>query len=309
MDWIERLNRAPGRVPLSGGAVAEVLQWAYQAHLPGNVPHRHTYFEVCQVGAWGAGEFVVEGKPYPIRAGDVFIARPGVVHQIRNSEGPDMELFWVCFVWEQGAGESLLGSLLSRFTDSAVLVVPETEARLSGIWRSLRSVGEATDGGAGQDAQITALMTALLLGIAQAGAGPQETLPDAPPAADTGAIAARMGVRYVHDNLSRSLTVPEVAAYLHLSPRHLTRLFTRFTGVSPAAYIEQARMDRARTLLLRTEEPIKQIAVLVGYPDVAHFTRAFTRCFGCPPGRFRETAGAADKTLRGLNIQNPGALV
>jgi AraC-like DNA-binding protein len=149
----------------------------------------------------------------------------------------------------------------------------------------------------------------LLLGIARVGAGPGDPLPETPPAADAGASLARIAVRYVHDNLSRPLTVPEVAAYLHLSPRHLTRLFVRFTGVPPAAYIEQARMERARSLLLRTDDPIKQVAALAGYGDVHHFTRVFSRRFGCPPGRYRETGGAADKTPRGPNIQKPGVLV
>ena len=60
MDWIERLNRAPARLPLALGmerAAAEVLHWAYQPHLNDNQPHRHTYFEVCLVGAYGAGRF------------------------------------------------------------------------------------------------------------------------------------------------------------------------------------------------------------------------------------------------------------
>ena len=55
--WTEYLNNLPTRVPLGGGMEAEVLQWAYAAHLPSNVPHRHTFFEVCQVGAHGEGRF------------------------------------------------------------------------------------------------------------------------------------------------------------------------------------------------------------------------------------------------------------
>lgn len=308
MDWIERLNRAPGRVAL-GDATVEVLHWAYQAYLSDNVPHRHAYFEVCRVGAWGAGRYIVEGTSHELRPGDLFIARPGVVHQIVNTATPLMELYWVSFLYEPGAEEGAIGNLLSRFAEASdILVAPNMESRVGGIWQSLRTVASDEEG-AGQDAQIAALMTALLLGIARVGAGPGDPLPETPPAADAGASLARIAVRYVHDNLSRPLTVPEVAAYLYLSPRHLTRLFVRFTGVPPAAYIEQARMERARSLLLRTDDPIKQVAALAGYGDVHHFTRVFSRRFGCPPGRYRETGGAADKTPRGPNIQKPGVLV
>lgn len=309
MDWIERLNRVAGRVPLGSGQAAEVLQWAYQSYLPDNVPHRHTYFEVCLVGGWGEGRFIVEGTPHTLTPSTLFIARPGVVHQIVNAGTPLMELYWVSFLWEVGVNDDPLGRLLSRFADAShTLIAPDSDDRIGGIWRTLRLVAESTGSGVGQEAQLTALMAALLLGIAQAGSGPQEAIPDVTPTESSSALA-RIAVRYIHDNLSRPLTVPEVAGYLHISPRHLTRLFSHFTGVPPAAYIEQARMDRARSFLLRTDEPIKQVAVLVGYPDVHHFTRVFSRRFGCPPGRFRETEGAADTTPRGSNIQNPGALV
>ena len=80
---------------------------------------------------------------------------------------------------------------------------------------------------------------------------------------------------------------------MNVSPRHLTRLVSRFTGVGPAAYIAKARIQRARTLLLRTDDPVKQVGSQVGYDDVHHFTRAFTRLVGCPPAAFRKTRGEA----------------
>lgn len=309
MDWIERLNRAPARLPLAPGlerATAEVLHWAYQPHLNDNQPHRHTYFEVCLVGAYGAGRFIVEDRPYTIGPGDLFIARPGVVHQIVNTQNPLMELYWVSFQWEPGQGsETGVAALLHRFTEAGdVLVVHDTGGHLLSLWQALRAIAGPQGQGPAQDAQIAALSGALLLGILQAGAG-EESAVAAPRPSDTGASLARLAVRYIHDNLNRPLSVAEVADYLHLSTRHLTRLITRFTGVSPAAYIEQARMDRARTLLSRSDSAIKQVAQQVGYRDVHHFTRAFTRSIGVSPGRFRQEGGGGSR--RGA--PKPGALV
>jgi AraC-like DNA-binding protein/mannose-6-phosphate isomerase-like protein (cupin superfamily) len=306
MDWIERLNRAPARVAL-GGATAEVLHWAYHLHLLDNQPHRHTYFEVCLMGAHGAGEYRVEQEAHRIAPGDLFIARPGVIHQIVNTGPRRMELYWVAFQWTPGAAPAsrTVETLLHEFTDAArVLVIPDAGGRLGQMWRLLRSVADDAPLNPTRDAQIAALMAALLLGIVQAGAGGEARLPEGDHG-DASSSLARVAVRYIHDNLNRPLAVGEVADYLHLSPRHLTRLVTRFTGVAPAAYIEQARMDRARTLLLRTDDAIKQIAALVGYRDVHHFTRVFSRRFGCPPGMYRQGLGDADVP----NRQKPGALV
>ena len=124
-------------------------------------------------------------------------------------------------------------------------------------------------------------------------------------AGERGDLAARLAVRFIHDNLNRPLPLAEIAAQAHLSPRHLSRLLTRFTGKSPAHYITHARMDRARGLLLRSQTPIKEVAVAVGYPDVHHFTRAFAAHFGTPPGEMRRHPERAPVP----NIQKPGDLV
>jgi AraC-like DNA-binding protein/mannose-6-phosphate isomerase-like protein (cupin superfamily) len=318
MNWLERLNRLPVRVPLpeSGGdAILDIGHWAYSAHLPDNVPHRHAYFEVCRVGKHGQGQYLVEGVPYTIEPGDLFFSRPGVLHQIVNTEQTLMELFWVTFYLQlpnSGTSEQEVAALLRRFAEaSEVLVVPDSGGSVHAAWEALRVTATSDmSGSAVFIAQINALSVALLLSLALAGGGREES--NNGPSSFTTADdrVGQRAVRYIHDNLSRPLTVPEIAAQANVSPRHLTRLFSRFTGVPPAAYIEKARLQRARTLLLKTDDPVKQIGAQVGYEDVHHFTRVFTRLVGCPPGAFRKTRGAAaTPILDGPYIQKPGTLV
>lgn len=319
MNWLERLNRLPGRLvlPETGGAVVDIGHWAYSAHLPDNVPHRHAYFEVCRVGERGRGHYLVEGVPHAIGPGDLFFSRPGVLHQIVNTERPLMELFWLTFYLqlpETATGDaSGLALLLRRFARATeVLVIPDTDRTAYAAWNALRAAASSSSApqGAVFEAQANALSLALLIAIAVAGGGQEETSGDSSPSPDPSGTVAPRAVRYIHDNLSRHITVPEIAARVSVSPRHLTRLFSKFTGVSPAAYIEKARIQRARTLLLRTDDPVKQVGAQVGYEDVHHFTRAFTRLVGCPPGTFRKTRGsAATPVPDGPHIQNPGTLV
>jgi AraC family L-rhamnose operon transcriptional activator RhaR len=313
MDWLARLNRCAerngGRVPLGeAGCAAEVLHWAYSPRLRDNVPHRHTYFEVCLVGGHGAGEYRVAGVPHPLGPGTLFVARPGVVHQIVNTLTPDvpeMELSWVSFRVSgpaEGGGE--VAALLRRFADAAaVLAVPDTGGRIARLWRTLRVLAEAPPLPGG-DVQLRQMMAALLLALAQAGSGTpeiegaEEDIPDG---------AARRAVRVIHERLAEGTppTVADVAQAVGMSPRHLTRVVRAFAGVAPAEYIEQARLHRAATLLLKTDDPIKQVAQSAGYADVHHFTRAFGRVYGCPPGVFRKRGGP----LPAAHPGNAGALV
>ncbi len=217
-----------------------------------------------------------------------------------------MELFWVCFQWTPSiAGKTEdLDRLLRAFATSPILVAADEQNRLTTLWQALRAVA-ASPPVLGWEQQQEALATALLVGIAQAGSAPSLRPPEEPLGPDAGDRTARLAVRFIHDNLGRPLPLTEIAAQVSVSPRHLTRLLTRFTGKAPAQYITHARMDRARGLLLHSELSIKEVAVTVGYPEVHHFTRAFSTHFGCPPGAMRKHPEQAFVP----NIQKHGELV
>jgi len=298
LDWLERLQML-GRLSLGGGTV-ELLHWAWQAHLPDNRPHRHTFYEACLVGRHGQAQFRVQDTALTVGPGDLFVARPGVRHQIVNTGQPEMELFWVSFGWTPGKeNRTEEASLMRAFTDAEVAAVPDGGGQVAAIWYALRTAAER----GGPDSVVTALASALILSFARAASEgaprPEISLGAA------GDAAARLAVRFIHDNLALPLALPDIAAQVSVSPRHLSRLLTRLTGQPPARYILRARMDRARGLLLRSELPIKEIAASVGFPDVHHFTRVFAEACGCPPGVLRKHPEMGHVP----NIQNEGDLV
>lgn len=300
MEWTERLNRNGGRIALGAGSV-EILHWAYERHLADNRPHRHTFFEVCLVGRQGQGEFWVQEQPHVLRPGDLFIARPGVIHQIVNTAMPNMELRWVSFQWTPpGMPATEPDTLLRAFSSSPVLVA-RSDA-VAALWAALENAALAGPNLAAED-QYRHLAAALILAVAQAGT--ERVFVPKPAGLDLGDAPARLAVRFIHDNLSRPLPLSEIAGQVSLSPRHLSRVFARFTGKTPAQYITHARMDRARGLILRSALPLKEIAAAVGYPDIHHFTRVFTAHFGCPPGEMRRHPELHPVP----NIQIPGDLV
>jgi AraC family L-rhamnose operon transcriptional activator RhaR len=226
-----------------------------------------------------------------------------------------MELFWMTFYLQlpeiRSGDSNTLTALLRRFAGASdVLVAPDTDGSVRAAWETLRTTASSASESSVFLVQANALSLALVIALALAGGGREAADDDLMSFGDPDETTGRRAVRCIHDNLSRALTVPEIAAQVGVSPRHLTRLFSRVTGVPPAAYIEKARLQRARTLLLRTDDPIKQVGAQVGYDDVHHFTRAFTRLVGCPPGIFRKSRGTAATPMPdGPNIQNPGTLV
>ena len=295
MLWTQRLNALGGEFDLEAGR-AQVLSWNYAPALLDNAPHRHTFFEVCSVGAWGEGEFRVRGAPHALGSGDTFFARPGVVHQIVNTGPKLMELFWVSFSLDSRndlARDSLCNDILVAHDETS-----------SAIWNALRAAGESS-----ASAPVLRHLAGALLGsIVAAGTSlHQSALPLSP--VDARSHQAQLAVRYIHDNLAKKMTLPEIACHIHVSPRQLVRLFALFVGTSPANYIERARFDRATSLLLHSSKSIKELAHQVGFDDVAHFSRVFAKRNGNPPGDFRRRGGPLIERTSGPNIQKAGELV
>lgn len=82
-------------------------------------------------------------------------------------------------------------------------------------------------------------------------------------------------------------TVGELAELCGISARHLMRGFRQVTGNTVHAYIGDVRLDRARSLLLDTNQAIKAIAADLGFSHPSSFSVAFQRAMGMTPSAFR----------------------
>jgi len=83
-----------------------------------------------------------------------------------------------------------------------------------------------------------------------------------------------------------SVSLAELAALSGASRFQLLRGFAREIGITPHAYLVQRRVRLARQLLADGQTPA-QAALLAGYADQSHMTRAFVRQLGVTPGRYR----------------------
>jgi transcriptional regulator GlxA family with amidase domain len=92
---------------------------------------------------------------------------------------------------------------------------------------------------------------------------------------------------WMTDHLDSDLQVEALADRVHMSPRNFARFFRRETGLTPAAYVEELRVERARQCLERDADPIERIAERCGFGTPETMRRAFARCIGTPPSEYR----------------------
>jgi transcriptional regulator GlxA family with amidase domain len=90
------------------------------------------------------------------------------------------------------------------------------------------------------------------------------------------------------------LTVEALADGACMSVRNFARAFKREVGMTPAAYVEAVRVERARQLLETTLTGTEQVAVACGFGTVETFRRAFRRRLGVSPGEYRDRFRGAD---------------
>lgn len=97
--------------------------------------------------------------------------------------------------------------------------------------------------------------------------------------------------RYIKNNLTRKLTLNDIARNLHCSTVTLTEHFKREFGMTINEYIVAKRMDLAERILLSTDKPLRDVAALSGFADVEYFSRTFKKHHGISPASWRRMKG------------------
>jgi transcriptional regulator GlxA family with amidase domain len=92
---------------------------------------------------------------------------------------------------------------------------------------------------------------------------------------------------WIAGNLGADLSVPALAARAHMSERNFARAFRRELGMTPASYVEVARVEAARIGLETTGAPVENVARECGFGTVETMRRAFHRRLGVGPAEYR----------------------
>lgn len=92
---------------------------------------------------------------------------------------------------------------------------------------------------------------------------------------------------WIADNLDEDLRVEALAERASMSPRNFARSFRREVGLTPAAYVETLRVERARQCLEQDADSIDRVADRCGFGTPETMRRAFARRVGIAPADYR----------------------
>jgi len=99
-------------------------------------------------------------------------------------------------------------------------------------------------------------------------------------------------ITYIESNLSKRLSLCDLAVVAHLSISRLCHVFRLEIGVPPVRYVRAQRLAQASRLLRSSSLSIEEIAFACGFSDVSHFVRDFKRAYGARPSQYRHCEAA-----------------
>lgn len=271
------------------GFHADFLSWGhYRPEYWRNYWHSHSFHEVCLAYS-GEGRFNSGSTQYEVGPGDLFLARPGDVHEIESSQASPLGIAFWGFTFRPAAPGTGWWSGLTRPGG------PVVSKELGGLTAAIAGLAaEAAAPRAGYQASLAALGASLVLDTARAFALEEDLAVEVEARSSSrDRVVVDAMQRLLLDNLARPITVREVAAAVHLSERHAERLFRNLTGASLMATLRRLRLGLAAQLLLDPSTTITSVAHACGYSDVRPFSTAFRRTYGRTPGDYRRTGGTS----------------
>lgn len=97
--------------------------------------------------------------------------------------------------------------------------------------------------------------------------------------------------KYIEQNYQKPIDLNLIADHFSFSPSYLTKIFVKYTNITPSKYIMNYRINIAKQLLRDSSLTINMVANMVGYTDPFHFSKTFKQVVGSSPANYREEFG------------------
>lgn len=92
----------------------------------------------------------------------------------------------------------------------------------------------------------------------------------------------------VRQGCGSRLVIKDLAAGCGYTPEHFSRIFKKYTGMSPLSYLTECRISKAKELLIKTDMPIETVMLECGFSNRTAFFKKFSEAVGTTPLRFRK---------------------
>lgn len=236
--------------------------------------HHHTDFEI-HIIEQGYQVYEMDGADYRIEAGEFIIIAPHTKHRLLFS-GPDTKKFSITF---NGNPQNPLlpfsestytcsGPLKQQIFDNLYFIKDEYALNRETSYLLIEN----------------RMLESIVLLFRSAGMKEQP----ADNAGSSADIRISIAKQYINDNIEMNPSVSDIAKYCYLSPKQLSRLFSKYEELSLSDYIRQQRIQHVAALLLDEALSLKDISERMNFNNEYYFNAFIKKHLGQPPGTYRK---------------------
>lgn len=259
----------------------------------GLMMHNHDFFEITYI-LKGKGLYSQNRKTTPISEGDIVMVSPSDTHRF---EPLTNDFHWInCIFQPQALGldnkQPTLSELLTLDCDNENIPQEISHQiflqRKGDIFKNLFSdmKKEYVKSSNGYQKIMNMQLRLLLMKISFAYS--PKIQEDTSLGMTDEALRLLVQSFFKFSPLYSKITLEELAAKAHVTPKYFSELFKKKTGVSLSSYICELRIHRAAELLVSTDANIEEIMHYVGYNDSKFFYKSFKNMFGMTPAQYRK---------------------
>lgn len=275
------VSNPAGTEPGAAGSLTVLFAGESQTHPEHRVGPKVVDYYLLHHVISGRGTFIAGDLRAELRAGHSFLIPPKqLVSYVSDAEDP-WKYRWVAFDgdWAPNLAETAGFRPEGGFVDTGESKGPAELCK--NIFEAFRTRSRSASLEA--SGHLHLLLAAL-----------QEASTEARPAAQRpdshNDELVRQAIGYLSTQYAEPVTIEAMAEALGYNRAYLSRLFKRHTGMTPIAFLTQARIDHGRRLLReRPELTVEQIASSVGIQDALYFSKLFRRRYGESPTEYRHS--------------------
>jgi AraC-like DNA-binding protein/mannose-6-phosphate isomerase-like protein (cupin superfamily) len=248
--------------------------------------HHHDFYE-CYFFVSGDVTYLIEGKTYYLKTGDIILINSKELHQaiINNKETAyERIVLWLdrTFLKQLSTKETNLTRCFED-EDRKNVLRGDIEAQQNIKTLLIKMLSLENYKGIGQELLYKAYITEIMVHLNNLAFNQVVHL---------GSDIKKSNlidsiIEYINSHLEEDITVDELAEQFYLSKFHLSREFKKHTGTTIHRYIVQKKLIQAKELILR-ETPVIDVYKQCGFGDYSNFFRAFKNEYGVTPKQFYE---------------------
>ncbi len=213
-----------------------------------------------------------DGQRFTLHPKEYLLFGPNQWHMQQADE--EVRFLTVSFFWE--------GYDFSHLYNRVISASPE-------IQRSVQSLlGEYEQELPEREEFLLAQIRLLLLQILRLPDGEDFLKKPSPASERAHRMILDKAMQIVSEGIYGKLTVSDLAAAVNVSTSQLTVLFKTYLGIAPAKYITHIRLEESKGLLSEKKMGIGEIADILGYASVQHYSKQFHNWYGCAPSSYSD---------------------